>query len=220
MIIPPKIAPTATKKMEVPPVLASEIQKLYSFAKFKPDNRLPLVWCNERKAFTSGGISYGTGKEKIPPKVEYYSLPDVFFISAYQILTPIMEDWAQTRLIPSNGFGIRSYGNNSILHMHRDRIETHIISCIIHVDDKSNTPWHLDFIDHDNTHQKITFEVGEMLLYESLCIHGRMTPFDGEYYRNMYMHWAPFRWNIEPYIGMKMNYELSDFVSPAKRDIE
>jgi hypothetical protein len=31
----------------------------------------------------------------------------------------------------------------------------------------------------------MVFEPGETLMYESLCPQARLTPFEGEYYRNM-----------------------------------
>ena len=45
-----------------------------------------------------------------------------------------------------------------------------------------------------------------MLLYESLCVHGRETPFQGQYYRNMYFHWKPVDWDPSPYKNMKTSF--------------
>ena len=41
----------------------------------------------------------------------------------------------------------------------------------------------LDFIDHEGKHHEVTFDKQDMLMYESLCVHARATPFIGEYYK-------------------------------------
>lgn len=112
-------------------------------------------------------------------------------------IQPLLENWCGTKLEFTSGFGIRSYVKDSVLHFHRDKVETHVISCIIFVDEKPNIGWPLDFIDHEKIHHRVKFEPGDMLFYESLCAHGRMIPFQGEYYRNMYFHFKPVDWNPE-----------------------
>ena len=118
---------------------------------------------------------------------------------AYQQLTPLIEDWVGEPLERSWGYGVRSYGPGSRLHMHRDRVDTHVLSCIVHVADQSNQPWPLDFIDHDAEHHQVIFKPATMLFYESLCPHGRNSEFDGDFYRNMYFHWRPKTWDPSPY---------------------
>ena len=118
---------------------------------------------------------------------------------AYQQLTPLIEDWVGEALERSWGYGVRSYGPGSRLHMHRDRVDTHVLSCIVHVADQSNQPWPLDFIDHDAEHHQVIFKPATMLFYESLCPHGRNSEFDGDFYRNMYFHWRPKTWDPSPY---------------------
>ena len=121
-------------------------------------------------------------------------------------LRPSMEKWSNTPLVFSAGYGIREYVHNSILCVHRDRKDTHIISCIIFIDESpKNCNWPLEFIDHEKNIHKVVFERGDMLLYESLCPHSRITPFTGDYYRNMYFHWRPTNWDGSPYNG-KVKY--------------
>jgi prolyl 4-hydroxylase len=129
------------------------------------------------------------------PDLRYSPMSESLMQLAYEQLTPLMEKWVGQPLERSWAYGVRSYGPGSWLHMHRDRMDTHVVSCIIHVDDQSNEPWPLDFIDHEAVHHKITFKPGQMLFYESLCPHGRASEFDGKYYRNMYFHWRPSVWN-------------------------
>ena len=109
----------------------------------------------------------------------------------------MMEEWTGIELTPSWAYGIRSYPDGSVLGLHRDRIETHVLSCIIYVDRKSPQNWALDYYDREYNHHEVFFEKGDVLLYESLNVHGRTTPFDGDYYRNLYFHWRPAVWEIE-----------------------
>ena len=51
-----------------------------------------------------------------------------------QELQPLHEEWAGVDLIPSIAYGLRVYQNGSSLTMHTDRLETHVVSSILHVD--------------------------------------------------------------------------------------
>ena len=127
----------------------------------------------------------------------------------FEILTPILEEWSGIELLPSVGYGIRHYPDGSVLNLHRDVIQSHVLSCIIYVDRKSPKNWALDYYDHDHKHHEVFFEKGDILLYESLCVHGRITPFEGEFYRNMYFHWRPAVWEqqfLEKYRRMKSSF--------------
>ena len=44
------------------------------------------------------------------------------------------ETWAGIPLTPFTAYGFRLYQNNSQLGMHVDRMQTHIISFILHID--------------------------------------------------------------------------------------
>jgi prolyl 4-hydroxylase len=212
MISPPRIAQTAYKKILIPHAVNEIIQAEYAQASFSESESDDYRWHEKyQKYLVSSGISNGlVPSEK--PSVTFHCLSHEVFTTLFDHMTPIMEHWAQTTLIQSQGYGIRSYGRGSVLEMHRDRISTHVISCVIHVDDNSDAAWPLDFIDHDLVSHEITFSQGEMLLYESLCIHGRMTPFSGKYYRNLYLHWRPRDWNYHKYIGMKLHYNSEDIL--------
>lgn len=206
MISPPRIAQTAFKKILIPPAVNDIIQAEYAQANFSESEPGVFQWSEKhQKYLVSSGISNGLSPSE-KPSVTFHLLSDEVFTTLFDLLTPLLEDWAQTDLTRSHGYGIRSYGTGSVLEMHRDRISTHVISCVIHVDDQSDLAWPLNFIDHDLVPHEVTFSPGEMLLYESLCIHGRMTPFSGEYYRNLYMHWRPRDWNNRKYIGMKTRF--------------
>jgi len=151
------------------------------------------------------------------PDLSYSPISQDLTSLAYSEITPLLEKWAGVELEPSWGHGIRSYGRGSILHVHRDRVDTHVVSCIVHVDDQSEEPWSLDFVDHEGEHHSVNFETGKMLFYESLCPHARRTPFAGEYYRNMYFHWRPRQWDPAPYASMRCKFST---IQEAQSDVK
>jgi len=92
-------------------------------------------------------------------------------------------------------YGIREYLHGSLLDNHYDKINTHVVSAIIHLDDNSNVPWELYIEDHSFRPHRVTMKYGDVLFYESTtCLHGRPVAFDGTYYRNMYIHFKPENW--------------------------
>ena len=115
-----------------------------------------------------------------------------FVQSIHSLLKPIHEEFCNRELIPSFIYGIRSYLNGSSLMMHRDKIQTHHISSILIVDKNlnGNSDWPLDIVDHNGKQNKVYAEVGDLILYESaICKHGRIETFQGEYFRNMFIHY-------------------------------
>lgn len=198
----PRIATTAFRKIVTPPPLQAQILAEYARLDFRPAGG-EANFDSQYGSRQRGGISSSGGRD---PDVDYAPISRELFEAAYTHLTAEVEAWAGCKLTRSFGYGIRSYGRGSVLHLHRDRVDTHVISCIIHVDDRSGVPWPLDFIDHDGALHRITFERGETLLYESLCPHARLEPFEGEYYRNMYLHWRPQDWDPQSCRGVKAKY--------------
>lgn len=201
-VLAPRIAATAFRKIATPAALQAQILAEYARLDFRPTGG-ETVYDPEYGARQRGGISAGGERD---PDVGYAPVSGALFEACYTQLTPLIEDWAGCTLQRSFGYGMRSYGRGSVLHLHRDRIDTHVISCIIHVDDRSDAPWPLDFVDHDGRLHRVTFEKGETLFYESLCPHARLAPFAGEYYRNMYLHWRPVDWDPAGCRGMKSKY--------------
>jgi prolyl 4-hydroxylase len=106
----------------------------------------------------------------------------------------VLEAWvssSNTPLIPTSLYGIRVYGNNSILAPHVDRIPL-IVSAILNIDQDVETPWILQVIGHDGGAHNLTLQPGEMILYESHSIlHGRPYPMQGNYYANVFVHFEP-----------------------------
>ena len=110
-------------------------------------------------------------------------------------LKAIHEQWAGgIKLVPKSAYGVRLYLNGSSLVMHHDKVQTHVISSIVHIAheyDDDNEPWPIEIEDHDGNLHAVNLEPGQMLFYESAkCLHGRMQTFKGKYYGSIFIHYA------------------------------
>lgn len=116
------------------------------------------------------------------------------------LLHQMHEEWAGQQLELTASYGLRIYRRGQVLRWHADRAETHVISSIIHIDNESDEPWPLHIEDHAGTEHAIALEPGQMLLYESAtCVHARPTPFAGEHYGSLFVHFKPVTgWNYTP----------------------
>ena len=201
---PPRFNKVPFKKIKLPDELYDDLYNEYSNLEFEPT-------CHGIQDHPEWGKTVsGISNIKTNPHVGYGGLSKDFMDKAFNILTPIMEDWCGMDLLQTVGYGIRHYPDGSVLNLHRDVIYSHVLSCIIYVDRKSPENWALDYYDHKHKHHEVFFEKGDVLLYESLCVHGRTTPFEGEYYRNMYFHWRPAVWEdhfLEKYKTMKASFK-------------
>ncbi|ARU56900.1 2OG-Fe(II) oxygenase [Oleiphilus messinensis] len=110
----------------------------------------------------------------------------------HEELKSICEDWSGVALQPTYVFGIRKYNHSAQLKCHRDRLETHIISVIINVDQEVKEDWPLYIEDNYYRKHNIVLKPGEMILYEGgRLLHGRPTPFNGKYFCNIFAHYIP-----------------------------
>jgi len=108
-------------------------------------------------------------------------------------LQPLHEEFIgnKERLVPKWIYGIRSYKRGAILEPHTDTLVTHHISSIVIVDKQVDRDWPLDIQDHLGRWHKVYAEPGEMILYESATNkHGRIEPFEGEFFRNFFLHYT------------------------------
>lgn len=81
---------------------------------------------------------------------------------------------AEVSLAPASLYGIRVYGEGSVLAPHVDRLPL-VSSAIINVAQDVDEPWPLEIFGHDGKAYNVTLDVGEMLLYEShSVIHGKL----------------------------------------------
>ena len=102
-----------------------------------------------------------------------------------------LTEWSGAKVNPKGVvYGIRFYKDGATLKMHTDRKDTHHISVNMSVD-LDGEPWFFDIVDHDGNKHQVLIEPGECVYYESaICLHGRETPFNGNYYANMYCHFT------------------------------
>lgn len=108
-------------------------------------------------------------------------------------LQPAHEEFIgyKERLVPKWIYGIRSYKRGAILEPHTDTLVSHHISSIVIVDKQVDRDWPLDIQDHLGRWHKVYAEPGDMILYESATNkHGRIEPFEGEYFRNFFLHYT------------------------------
>lgn len=98
-------------------------------------------------------------------------------------------------LILTSIYGVRRYQNGSVLRMHVDTSNTHVISAIINVnqeDISEGTDWPLLILDHDEKEHWVSMQPGDLVLYESAkLLHGRPTTLSGGAYDNIFIHYMP-----------------------------
>ena len=63
-------------------------------------------------------------------------------------LQSVMEKWCDAELVPTFIYGIRTYLDQAVLKPHRDRVDTHIISAILNIDQHVREDWPLVIDDH------------------------------------------------------------------------
>lgn len=129
----------------------------------------------------------------IPDFINIDDVKDSFHFA----LQSVHEEWSGQDLTPTAAYGLRVYRNGQSLHPHTDRVDTHIISSIVHIAHDTDTPWPLWIRDLQGNEHEVVLEEGEMLLYESArCPHGRPTPMQGRAYCSLFLHYQPVDWNI------------------------
>ena len=73
--------------------------------------------------------------------------------------------------------------------MHIDKSETHIISCILHIDHSEDSEdWPILIEDFQGNTNEVILTSGDMLFYESSkCLHGRPHTFKGSWYSSIFV---------------------------------
>ncbi len=179
----PRLSELGFKVVKVPQKTFQLITEAYNL--LKPSVR-PEEW---------GGItdfihdSQGNAPVEIFPMDSFTRIREIIA----EELQPLHEEFIgnKERLIPKWIYGIRSYKRGAILEPHTDTLVTHHISSIVIVDKQVDRDWPLDIQDHLGRWHKVYAEPGEMILYESATNkHGRIEPFEGEYFRNFFLHYT------------------------------
>ena len=113
-------------------------------------------------------------------------------------LRELHESWAGQALHHTATYGIRTYREGQTLRRHCDRLQTHVVSSVVHID-HDGEPWPLVIEDHEGRPQEVVLEPGEMLLYESAsCPHARPEPFRGSHYSSVFVHFRPVEgWDLD-----------------------
>ena len=108
-------------------------------------------------------------------------------------LQPYAEEWAGMKLTPHQAYGFRLYRNESQLLMHVDRLQTHVLSFIYHIDSSEDAePWPIFIEDFLGRTHEVILTPGDMLFYESSkCFHGRPRRFHGSWYSSIFVHYYP-----------------------------
>jgi len=103
------------------------------------------------------------------------------------------EEWAGMELTPFRAYGFRLYRNQSNLHMHIDKSQTHVISFILHIDSSDDAePWPIVIEDFEGKTHEVVLTSGDILFYESSkCFHGRPSKFNGSWYSSVFVHYYP-----------------------------
>lgn len=121
---------------------------------------------------------------------ELLQLSDALKQEIHQTLTPLMEAWVGTQVVPTFVFGIRRYLKGATLKMHRNKGISHVASAILNVAQDVEEPWPLVIEDHYGRHYHVLLEPGEMVLYEGArLLHGRPYPLNGQRFANIFIHY-------------------------------
>eukprot|EP00049_Salpingoeca_infusionum_P000395 m.39614 g.39614 ORF g.39614 m.39614 type:complete len:351 (+) comp10335_c0_seq1:267-1319(+) len=137
-------------------------------------------------------VKVGDVREAKPP----------FFIDQPQLnrevlleLQPYLQEWCRCELEPMVAYGLRVYRYGNTLGRHVDRLDTHVISVIVHVG--RDEPWPIVIEDHDGVEHAVDLKPGQMLFYESAKQpHHRPTPFTGSYYSSLFVHYRPTNYHV------------------------
>eukprot|EP01126_Amoeba_proteus_P022545 TRINITY_DN2273_c0_g4_i4.p1 TRINITY_DN2273_c0_g4~~TRINITY_DN2273_c0_g4_i4.p1 ORF type:complete len:287 (+),score=38.80 TRINITY_DN2273_c0_g4_i4:165-1025(+) len=109
-----------------------------------------------------------------------------------------LEHWSGVKDLESTAmYGIREYTDGAVLEYHVDRWDTHVLSGIIHVGSISpRSDWPITVYNRNTQPINVSGLGGPTaILYESATlVHGRTTPYRGEIYANMFIHFRPVGW--------------------------
>jgi prolyl 4-hydroxylase len=119
-------------------------------------------------------------------------LSDALRLEIHDTMKPLMEAWCGKTLEPTFVYGIRIYKDKAVLKPHRDRLETHIISAILNVDQVVREDWPLVIDDNSYRSHHVLLKPGDMVFYEGGRLkHGRPIAFEGTVFANIFCHFKP-----------------------------
>ena len=178
----PNFTPRGIYKTKLPKDLFERVNKFYQ------ENKKDL-----EPEFVEGGfIVDGKNTKTRPSSSSLINMPPDLREDVHDTLKPLMEDWCNQTLEPTYVYGIREYHNGAVLKLHRDRVDTHIISAIVNVDQDTETDWPLFIEDNYYRRHKVMIKPGEVIFYEGGRLqHGRPQMFEGHSFANLFCHFKP-----------------------------
>lgn len=152
---------------------------------------------------------YKINSEKPQQGSELVSLSQALRDEIHDTLKPMLEEWSNSELEPTYVYGIRIYRDQTVLKMHRDRVESHIISAIINVDQEVREAWPLVIEDNYYRQHHVFLQPGEVVFYEGgRLMHGRPFPLQGNGYANIFVHFKPVGYK-NPSESFRFNHDIS-----------
>ena len=111
-----------------------------------------------------------------------------------RLIKPYVEQWCGKKLIPHSILGVREYGFNSHLSIHKDSFNQSHISCTIFLG-SDGVDWGFELENQNKEILQFLLKPNGMLFYESFkCNHGRSFPYKGEYHRNLFLYYLVKDW--------------------------
>jgi len=176
----PNYTVTGFEKSRLPSPLFEKIQKFYH------ENKNV-----QHDEHVQGNFIFNAESRK-PSSSTLVELSDALRQEIHDTLKPLMEAWCGKTLEPTFVYGIRIYKDKAVLKPHRDRLETHIISAILNVDQVVREDWPLVIDDNYYREHHVLMKPGEMLFYEGGRLqHGRPMAFEGSVFANIFCHFKP-----------------------------
>jgi len=116
-----------------------------------------------------------------------------------EIIQPLLEEWTGQQLRYSILYGLREYSHGAVLKGHCDKLETHVVSTILHLKhDPIDIPWPIEVYGFDKQRHYLEDAPCTMTFYESsTLIHGRPSTYNGTSWVNAFLHFRPKTWNYQ-----------------------
>ena len=157
-----------------------------------PDELIDALRKGIRDGLPTAGVEKVDGVINGPEPPLLVHRPDLTKRVLHELL-PFAEEWSGIELTPHQAYGFRLYRNESQLLMHVDRVQTHVISFILHIDSSEDAePWPIFIEDFQGRTHEVILTPGDMLFYESSkCFHGRPHRLNGSWYSSVFSHYYP-----------------------------
>jgi len=176
----PNFTTTGFELVDTPPLLQADLKRVLEAGLRHPEHKDDAV-----------NIVVNHGNE--PDFIENESLNRRAALQLHEM----HEKWCGTKLHHTATFGFRVYRDGNVLKKHVDRVETHIISSIIHVGRDVDETWPIVILNNTGAAVAVDIPPGKMLFYESAkLMHWRPGRMKGNYYASIFNHYRPQSWSL------------------------